>query len=202
MPNIDETVKAWQMEVARRFGAAVRARRKVLSLTAQHLAVRTEEHGYPLTRVAISKIESNSRSGKVDVAEVMVLAQALGIPPVMLLFADLPDGEVEVLPGQRMATDEALLWFTGELPTWIDYRGEPTRLLELTRARVAKEIEFNHARAAIELIGSEDDGPDHEPQYRRALVSLAKIAEEIEQLKAEMAKIPGAIVNTAGDDAR
>ena len=49
------------------------------------LAERTAELGYPITRVAISKIERNSREGKLDVAELLVLAEALGIAPVLLL---------------------------------------------------------------------------------------------------------------------
>ena len=56
--------------------------------------------GYPISRGAIAKMESNVRSGKVDVAEVPVLSAALDIPPVLLLFSGFSmDGFRDALPG-------------------------------------------------------------------------------------------------------
>src|ERR1700756_3655468 len=95
LPNVDQAAKEWQVELAGRVGAAIQARRKALRLTAQQLAQRTKELGYPVSRVAISKIEGNFRAGKLDVAELFVLAAALEIPPALLLFPDFPDGSVE-----------------------------------------------------------------------------------------------------------
>src|SRR6267142_6092685 len=69
--------KAWEMELAGRVGAAIKARRNALKLTAVDLAERTKALGYPVNRVAISKIEGNLRAGKLDVAELLVLAAAL-----------------------------------------------------------------------------------------------------------------------------
>lgn len=116
MPKIDELAKKWQKDLAARAGNAVRGRRKALNLTAAGLAKRTAELGYPVSRVAIGKIENGHREGKFDLAELVVLAAALGIPPVMLIYPDLPHGSVEVLPGlERYATD-ALEWFVGDSP--------------------------------------------------------------------------------------
>ena len=66
------------------FGNAVSWRRKALNLTASELSRRTVELGYPISRGAVAKIESNLRSGKVDVVEVLVLSAALDIPPVLV----------------------------------------------------------------------------------------------------------------------
>lgn len=79
-----------ELTLAQRVGDAVAKRRKALGWTGVQLADRTAELGYPITRVAISKIETNSRAGKFDVAELLVLAEALYIPPVLLLAADFP----------------------------------------------------------------------------------------------------------------
>ncbi len=80
-------------------GVAVLWRRKALKLTALQLAERTKALGYPITRVAISKIEGNKRAGKLDLAELLTLAAALEIPPALLLFPDYPsDDRAEVLP--------------------------------------------------------------------------------------------------------
>lgn len=114
MPNIDQAAKDWQVEWAGRIGAAIQDRRKKLKLTAQQLSQRTEQLGYPISRVAISKIESNSRAGKVEVAEIAVLGMALGIPPVMLLYPGLPHTSIRYLPGFQHYSIDALRWFTGE----------------------------------------------------------------------------------------
>ena len=113
MPHIDETAKAWQLDLAGRVGAAVLARRKVLGLTAVQLAERTRALGYPITRVAITKIENNARAGKLDVSELLVLGKALEIPPALLLFPGYPDGKVKLLPGFEAASDEAVRWVSG-----------------------------------------------------------------------------------------
>jgi len=116
MPSIDEGAKAYEMGLAARFGVAVKARRTALKLTASELARRTAELGYPISRGAIAKIESNSRSGKVDVAELLVLSAALDIPPVFLLFFIFPGGSlVEVLPGYQALPEDAARWVSGRI---------------------------------------------------------------------------------------
>lgn len=114
MPHIDEGAKQWELEWAGRIGRAVRERRMQLGLTAERLAGRTEALGYPISRVAISKIETNKRAGKVDIAEVAILAAALTIPPVMLLYPSLPHGSYRYLPSVQNHALDGLLWFTGE----------------------------------------------------------------------------------------
>jgi transcriptional regulator with XRE-family HTH domain len=116
MPKIDESAKQWQKDLALRVGASVQARRKKLKLTAAALAERTSELGYPISRVAVGKIETGHREGKLDLAELVVLAAALGLPPVMLIYPDLPHGSVEVLPGCEREAMDALAWFSGDSP--------------------------------------------------------------------------------------
>jgi transcriptional regulator with XRE-family HTH domain len=113
MPNVDQVAKEWETELARRVGAAVQARRKALGLTAQQLAELTKESRYPITRVAISKIEGNSRAGKLDLAELLVLAAALEISPALLVFPGFPDGSVEVLPDRMAGNEAAVKWLGG-----------------------------------------------------------------------------------------
>lgn len=113
MPNIDEIAKTWELELSRRVGLAVQARRKALGLTAQQLAERTKDLGYHVTRVAISKIEGNLRAGKLDIAELLVLALALDIPPALLVFPGYPEGSVEVVPGRTADSGSAVNWLGG-----------------------------------------------------------------------------------------
>jgi transcriptional regulator with XRE-family HTH domain len=117
MPNVDGAAKAWEMDLSRRVGVAIQARRKALKLTAQQLAERTKDLGYHVTRVAISKIEGNLRAGKLDVAELFVLAVALEIPPALLLFPNFPDGSVELVPGGHAHVENGVNWLSGNAPT-------------------------------------------------------------------------------------
>ncbi|WP_238422706.1 helix-turn-helix domain-containing protein [Gordonia sp. 'Campus'] len=146
MPNIDDVAKAWQLERSRDFGAALSKRRKGAGLTALQLSERTRELGFPISRVAISKIESNSRAGKLDIAELVVLAAALEIPPILLLYPSVPDGGIRVLPREEVASSVALTWFTGErlLPQDDEIElSESTidalHLLQLIRERIERD---------------------------------------------------------------
>jgi transcriptional regulator with XRE-family HTH domain len=113
LPSIDVGAKTWQLDLSARVGKAIQKRRKVLGLTAQQLAQRTTEVGYPVSRVAISKIEANVRAGKFDVAEWLVLSEALQIPPALLLYPDYPDLPVEGLPGVEGPSVNAVWWISG-----------------------------------------------------------------------------------------
>lgn len=56
------------------------------------------------------------RSGKIDVAEVLVLAAALDIPPVLLLFPQVStDGGAVILPNFTTKEDEAARWMSGQV---------------------------------------------------------------------------------------
>ena len=108
-----ESARLWREALAERFGRAVRVARANNGWTAAELSARTAAAGFPIHRIAISKIENGQREGKVDLAEVISLATALGITPVQLLFPD--DGRVEVWPGVEMSNPEALQWFSGQI---------------------------------------------------------------------------------------
>lgn len=115
MPNVDQYAKDWQLDWSARIGKAVQDRRKELGVTASDLALRTKQLSYPMTRSTIARIENNHRLGKMDVAELAVLAAALGIPPVMLLFPDIPTAPSRYLPNAHADALHAQRWFTGEV---------------------------------------------------------------------------------------
>jgi transcriptional regulator with XRE-family HTH domain len=116
MPNMDADARKWEESMTARFGEAVRRRRKQLGLTAVELSKKLGDQGYPMKRVMITVIETNARNGKLDVAELLALARALEIPPVLLLFPDYPDTEVEFLPGVTTDCERAVRWLAGEQP--------------------------------------------------------------------------------------
>lgn len=116
MPKVDDAARQWELTMSGRFGAAVARRRRHLGLTAVQLWERTVELGYPVTRIAISKIENNTRAGKLDMAEVLILARALELPPMLLLYPSYPGGVVEFLPGWEVESERAAGWISGKLP--------------------------------------------------------------------------------------
>lgn len=104
----------WDKAMAERIGAAVKARRSELGWTAARLSDETERLHHPVHRVAIGKLENGHRGAKFEVAELVVLAKALGVPPMLLLYPDMPGGDVEVLPRVHTNSFAAARWFSGE----------------------------------------------------------------------------------------
>lgn len=103
----------WELDLAARIGRAVASRRTTLLLTVDSLSERTKKLGYAISSATIGKIEDNARTGRLEVAELLVLAAALETPPVLLLFPEYPDGSEEVLPGLMAGSDAATRWISG-----------------------------------------------------------------------------------------
>lgn len=89
--------------------------RVIPPLTLQELSDRCTELGYPIARSVLSKLEKGHRQ-TITVDEVQVLAAALHVPPVLLLFPLARSQAVEVLPGLEVHPWDAIRWYTGELP--------------------------------------------------------------------------------------
>jgi transcriptional regulator with XRE-family HTH domain len=187
MPNINQAAKTWQLELAGRFGAAVQARRKALKITAQQLAERTRKLGYPVTRVAISKIETNNRAGKFDLAELFVLSVALDIPPALLLFPGYPDGRAELLPGVVMSAVDAAAWLVGDAPLSGDGANDGTKLIAAMRSR--ERVDHNVFQTRMMLEHAEAPERMRE-SYGRALADseqrLQAISAEITEFRTHL----------------
>lgn len=81
------------------------------------LAQGCADRGHPeITEQTVKNLETGRRAG-MTIADFVVLADVLGVPPVTLLFPIGTNATVEVLPGREISTWEALAWFTGETPT-------------------------------------------------------------------------------------
>lgn len=81
----------------------------------QQLADACTALGYPTLRTTLANLE-NGRRKSITVHEVLVIAEALGVPGVQLVFPGIPYGECEYLPGKFRSAWQALRWFTGEVP--------------------------------------------------------------------------------------
>lgn len=105
----------WATAQVRRIGAKVKQLRRG-RFTAEELAQTVESMGYrPYSRAALMNLEQG-RKRTVDVGELLVLAKALQVPPLLLLYPGMTAGEVEVLPGHLASSWGAAQWFGGVAP--------------------------------------------------------------------------------------
>lgn len=102
----------WGGALHQRIAKAIRNAREG-RMSAQELADETERLGYPISRSQIANYESG-RKQSLDVAELLVLAAALGLPPALLLFPTFPDEKVELIPGKMVDTSRSVGWLSGD----------------------------------------------------------------------------------------
>lgn len=81
-------------------------------LTAQGLADRCARLGLPIGRPAIAKLERGIRQS-ISLAEVLILAKALAVSPVVLMFPLGLQETVEVVPGELVDPLDAIYWAAG-----------------------------------------------------------------------------------------
>ncbi|MGV9987782.1 helix-turn-helix domain-containing protein [Streptomyces olivaceus] len=104
----------WEDHVMATVAGEVRRRRKELGWSAQDLADRCEEIGYPIPRNVIANMESGRRAS-LPLVEVMVLAKALRMSPISLIYPVGYVDQVRQLPYQDpQPAFDALQWFTGD----------------------------------------------------------------------------------------
>lgn len=122
---------------------AVRRRRKELHWSAQDLADKCEEVGYPIPRNVIANMESGRRA-TLPLVEVMVLARALRVTPISLIYPVGYVPEVRALPYEDPhPTWDVLQWFTGQSP---DFGSEDSMLDHF----LSHDLELRAALAAVE----------------------------------------------------
>ncbi|MGH4013152.1 MAG: helix-turn-helix domain-containing protein [Pseudonocardiaceae bacterium] len=103
--------QGWSENQARRVGERIKRFRGRRS--AQWLADRCTELGYPVSRSAIAKLE-NGRREDIGLSELEIFAAALEVAPALLIFPIDTDDPVQILPGQAMNPWTAYQCFIGE----------------------------------------------------------------------------------------
>lgn len=155
----------WTTSTVRRIGAKVKELRKG-KFSAEGLAERVTELGYPYSRSALVNLEYGRKSS-IDLGELLVLAAALEVPPMLLLYPDLADGPVEALPGVTTTSFRAAQWFGGEEPL-VD--GESGAAFESASAplTLSRERSLRERQADFYLRQIPDTRPDLQLAVQRA----------------------------------
>lgn len=180
---MDQWAEAFHARIAR----AIKSARGTRS--AQWLADSTAALGYPVSRAQIANYESGRKKG-LDIAELVAIAAALEVPPVALLYPDLPDGEVEALPGEVLTSDSAVRWFSGE-SDWGE--ADLAKLIEFSRERRASWEYLRNFKDHIEAHEGEPTASD--------LTLLQGLLASAEDFTRRMSEIPGSVVKPRADDA-
>lgn len=140
---------SWQARSAVAIGSRVKEVRQQAGRGVQVVAnYCTNELGFKTLRTTLANLETGTRKS-VTIGEITVLAEALKVSPMVLLFP--PDaheneeaGAVEYLPGQHAAPLEAWRRFTAPLfdmlgsPTGSAYEADPVRITAETLAAFAR----------------------------------------------------------------
>lgn len=124
----------WPEELTKAVVEQIRRYRQERGLSYQQLADRCTDLGYPTGRTTLANLEAHKRKS-LTLHELIVLAAALEVPPVELMFPGIPDGEFQILPNKSQNAWDALKWFTGEtkVPRAASQPDEPEYHLTLMR---------------------------------------------------------------------
>ena len=108
-----ETIKPGP--VGEHLAGCLRRIRESRHVTYTELTKRLEQLRHPIPILGLRRIERGER--RVDVDDLVALARALHVPPVLLLFpVESADPVVELVPGVVAEPLEALAWFVGDGP--------------------------------------------------------------------------------------
>jgi transcriptional regulator with XRE-family HTH domain len=159
----------WRAQLAGGVARRVRRYRLKRGLSVQKLAdICAEEYGLPIKRTVLANFEAGRRPA-LSVAELLILARILQVPPVLLLFPVGQETGSEVLPGTSVDTWSAAKWFTGEteaIPGETEERQEtePVRLYREHEQVVEEWREVQRKiKAFLGAVGEEIDRVEPEP---------------------------------------
>lgn len=112
----DDSSRDWDERLTNQIGKAVQAARKRYGMTAQELAEQCGYLGLTMKRSVIANLESGRRSS-ISVAEVIVMAEILGVPPITLIYPPKDAGSM----GERVSGEREVIWqsrnrFAGDSP--------------------------------------------------------------------------------------
>lgn len=170
----------WMKRQAAAVGARVRRVRLAVGMSVQSVAdYCTDELGYKMLRTTLANLESGARKN-ITVAEVSVLAKALGVPPLSLLYPIDEPQEVEVLPGVMKTSWEAWRWFADGLGPGLHNRTTHPQAHEIREALLEYGLLTENARAwkhtedMIRSLASMDrDNEDAQESLRKELEHIA-----------------------------
>lgn len=143
------TQPPWPERLVEVIAGEVKRHRQRRGLSAQQLADACARLGLPIQRSVLANLESGRRAN-LSVPELLVLAAALNVAPVLLVFPVGSQELSEFRPGMKVDTWRAAQWFGGQ--------GEdPTPTTNASRERVYRlpmRLYADHEKAIRRLAGA------------------------------------------------
>lgn len=189
----------WSPELTHRLGREIR-RLRGKERSAQWLADRTTELGYPVPRTTISETETGRRKGPIPLQEILVIAAALHVPPVQLLFPGLPHGDIEVLPGRHVFAEDALSWFVGATYRQPDVAVDPDCDTSFIASFRALESFRMHKSVAEERLAAANTPEARQRAYDDIASFATLIAEESAAITAAGGVVRADVYDARTDD--
>jgi transcriptional regulator with XRE-family HTH domain len=178
---VSVTQPDWSSRLTRVLAGEVRRYRTERKMSAQQLADRCADIGLPIARSVLANLESGRRE-TFSVAELLVLAKALEVAPILLLFPLGRQEAMEVVPGEKVPVPDAAMWFTGEMSWPGSTEAEALRWMEISfpadlfRLHARYLAERENALEIAQAQRQTSRGPW--PQAQRAAYEQAAAAQE------------------------
>lgn len=171
----------WAGRYARVVAREVRRYREERGMSAQQLSDACADLGMPIHRSVLANFE-NGRRSNLNLGELLVIARALDVAPIFLMFPLGYEDQIEVLPDMTEKTEDAVAWAAGdEGRRWIagiaDLSGATLYQLRQYEALTLEEL-----RQALEL------GLHHEGGYEAVLAELAEARKRMSAYSTEEKK--------------
>lgn len=178
----------WSQTQAKTVGSEIkRLRERPPKRSAQWLSDRTGELGHLINRSTIADLEIGRRK-HVLLSELVVIAAALEVPPITLLYPDLPDGAVEVIPGVKFTSIDAAQWFYGE---GSNPSGGRVDAAKISVARQYADLKFRRDVVAVDAALADQEGSAGLwGTSEEAKRTLSLIDERIDSLRERMRSEP------------
>lgn len=162
-------MSAWSDHTIDQFVKSMKERRTHLAKSLQDIAETTELLGHPINRSTLSNYETG-RSRKIALPDALIIAAALDTSLALMLYPNMPDGEVEWLPVEKWNA-----WDAGRSLLGIDppgYYGDRLREAMVDYIRAAETLELVVGRSAS------DNG-----------TALARLSYQLVELRGEKARL-------------
>lgn len=179
----------WGREVAAVVARQVRVQREKRrpKMSAQELSDRCSDLGYAIPRSVLTNLE-NGRRETVTVAELLVLAAALGVPPLLLVFPVGAEDDVEALPDVSADAWDAFRWATGtHLQDKLTGRPPSTDGFSLAVLNAYREYQnVVGPFGAFKKLGHEDRANEYLPLVVKARADIRRLGCRLPELAPEL----------------
>jgi transcriptional regulator with XRE-family HTH domain len=186
----------WPARLTKVIAGEIRRYREERRMSAQQLADRCKQLGMEIPRAVLANLE-NGRRATVSVAELLVLAEVLQVPPLLLVVPLARQELTEILPDIQVPTLEAGRWWRGDA-AWIQDPGDGTAAVSDMWRKTPVDRVFEHeelvarwvatraAATSAALIRPADDGNGWTETAKTHRDNLESFEKRLRELRLEM----------------